>query len=273
MFQFLSKRKKQLIEESKFECKRENLTIRGTEYRPQGENLPIAIVSHGFMATGDMVSQYAKLLAELGFVSFVFDFNGGCAVNGKSDGKTTEMSVLTEVKDLEAVIAYTKTLPYANPDNIVLLGCSQGGFVSALTAAKLKEEISKLVLIYPAFCIPDDARTGQMMFAKFDPKNVPDIVQCGPMKLGSCYVLDVINMDPYEEIKGYTGDVLIIHGTEDDIVKLDYAKKAYETYLNRVDKNEQNAFLGVIDGGQHGFSPKHDKIAFRMIKEFLSERS
>ena len=36
--------------ESTFECRRAALTIRGTEYRPEGTNLPIAIVCHGFMA-------------------------------------------------------------------------------------------------------------------------------------------------------------------------------------------------------------------------------
>ena len=41
-------------------------------------------------------------------MSYCFDFNGGCVIKGKSDGKTTEMSVLTEVKDLEAVITYAK---------------------------------------------------------------------------------------------------------------------------------------------------------------------
>ena len=36
--------------ETTFECRRGDLIIRGTEYRPEGENLPVAIVSHGFMA-------------------------------------------------------------------------------------------------------------------------------------------------------------------------------------------------------------------------------
>ncbi|MDE7271929.1 MAG: hypothetical protein K2N95_02540 [Lachnospiraceae bacterium] len=54
---------------SMFACKRGHLTIRGTEYRPQGENLPIAIVSHGFMAFQDTVRHYAKKLAELGYLS------------------------------------------------------------------------------------------------------------------------------------------------------------------------------------------------------------
>ena len=43
------------INERDFTCQRDNLTIRGTEYRPKGDCLPIAIVSHGFMAFQDTV--------------------------------------------------------------------------------------------------------------------------------------------------------------------------------------------------------------------------
>lgn len=257
--------------ESLFECQRDSLTIRGTEYRPEGDKLPIAIVSHGFMAFQDTVRQYAKALAELGYVSYCFDFCGGSVVKGKSDGKTTEMSVLTEIKDLEAVMEYVKSLPYSDSDNILLMGCSQGGFVSALTAAKRQDEISKLVLFYPALCIPDDARAGKMMFAKFDPADVPEVIKCGPMKLGRCYVTDVINMNPHEEIAGYKGDVLIVHGTEDKIVKTDYSKRAYETYLsNSANEEEGHIAYRLIEGGQHGFSKKHDKMAIAILREWLS---
>ena len=40
-----------VITEAPFQCVRDGLTIRGTEYRPAGENLPIAIASHGFTST------------------------------------------------------------------------------------------------------------------------------------------------------------------------------------------------------------------------------
>lgn len=175
------------ITESTFECKRDGLTIRGTIYRPKGDHLPIAIVCHGFMAWQDSVKHYAVFLAEMGYVAFTFDFCGGSAMCGKSDGKTTEMSVLTETKDLKAVIEYVRNLSYTDSEKILLMGCSQGGFVSALVAAKKNFPIEKLVLFYPALCIPDDARAGKMMMAKFDPQNVPDTFRCGLMKLGCCY--------------------------------------------------------------------------------------
>ena len=45
--------------------------------------------------------------------------------------QTTEMSVLTETKDLKAVIEYVRNLSYTDSEKILLMGCSQGGFVSA----------------------------------------------------------------------------------------------------------------------------------------------
>ena len=264
MFDFLKKHKVQeLFTEITFECKRDDLTIRGTEYRPEGENLPIAIVSHGFMAWQDTVRQYAKELARVGYCAYCFDFCGGSVMKkGKSDGATTDMSVLTEVQDLEAVIEYVQSLPYTG-NELLLMGCSQGGFVSALVAAKHPESVNKLVLFYPALCIPDDARAGKMMFARFDPKNIPERINCGPMKLGRCYVEDVLAMDPFAEISLYTGPVLIIHGTKDKIVDIEYAKKAQKAY--------SDATLHIIEKAKHGFKGKYDAEALSYLRDFAKK--
>ena len=265
MFDFFRKPKlKEGITVSAFECKRDGLSIRGTEYRPEGNDLPIAIVCHGFMAWQDTVRHYAIMLAEMGYAAYCFDFCGGSVMKkGKSEGATTDMSVLTEVKDLEAVIDYVQNLPYTS-DELLLMGCSQGGFVSALTAASHPELVQKLVLFYPALCIPDDARAGKMMFAKFDPKNIPGIINCGPMKLGRRYVTDVIGIDPYEAIRSYRGEILLLHGTKDKIVNIDYAKRANEIYA----ANGANIRFEIIEGGGHMFSQKYDVIAIEILKQF-----
>lgn len=83
---------------------------------------------------------------------------------------------------------------------------------------------------------------------------------CGPMKLGRCYPADVIDMDPIGEIKAYPGPVLIIHGTRDGIVKLEYSQQAQQAY--------PNARLHIIEGGAHGFSKKHDAIAMAHLRRF-----
>lgn len=260
------------IRRAGFACQRGSLTIRGTEYRPEGDDLPIAIVSHGFMANQGTVRQYAKALAEMGYAAYCFDFCGGCVLGGKSDGATTDMSVLTEVTDLEAVMAHARSLPYTHDEGLTLMGCSQGGFVSALTAAKHPAEVARLILFYPALCIPDDARKGQMMWARFDPQNLPEIISCGPMKLGRCYPADVLNLQPPVELIPYPGDVLIVHGDRDEIVPAAYSETAAMAYqLARFDhKGENRVQLEIIPGAGHGFSGKADRLAMGFVRNFLA---
>lgn len=251
------------ITERYFECRRGDLTIRGIEYKPEGENLPVAIVSHGFLMWRDTVRDYTRLLSRMGFCAYCFDFCGGSVPGkGKSDGKNTEMTPMTEVEDLEAVIAYARSLPY-NGDELLLMGASQGGFVSAVAATKPENKVSKLVLFYPAFCIPDDARAGRMLFAQFDPENIPELINCGPITLGGAYPASVIKMDIFSEIVKYDGPVLIVHGTKDAIVNVNYAKRAYEAY------GADRAQLCIIEDGEHGFKGEHDVQAKEMLTKFV----
>lgn len=259
---------KNSYQKSSFQCKRDGLTIRGTEYRPQGSHLPVAVVCHGFMAYQDTVKQYAAALADMGYLAYTFDFCGGSAIKGKSDGLTTEMSVLTEIKDLESVLCYAADRDYADSENITVMGCSQGGFVSALCAAKGNFPIKKLVLFYPALCIPHDARAGKMMWAKFDPGHIPELIKCGPMKLGACYVKDVIEMEPYKEIRGFSGDVLIVHGEKDRIVHPKYAKRAARVYWKS--STDRVVRFEMIKNAGHGFSKRADRKAVGILRDFCN---
>ncbi len=251
-----------MVKAEKFTCKRDDLTIRGLAYLPEGTKLPVAIISHGFMATYQTTKNYAKWFAERGYASFCFDFNGG-GVGSKSDGKTCDMSVLTEEMDLEAVIAYADSREETDSSDLTLMGCSQGGFVSAMTAARMKGQVRRLILFYPAFCIPDDARAGKMMMAKFDPQNIPDTFRCGPMKLGKCYPASVMDIRFEDMIRPYKGPVLIVHGDRDKIVNISYAKKAAKTYLT--------AELKIIPNAGHGFTKKEDKQALKFVEKFIEK--
>ena len=254
------------VEREGFSCERDGLTIKGTVFLPKGKtDCPIAVISHGFMANQMFSQIHAQNLAKMGYAAFCFDFCGGTLV-GSSDGDSTDMSVLTEAEDLKAVIEFAKEQSYTDENELVLLGCSQGGFVSAIVAAEMKEEVDALILLYPALCIPDDARSGEMMFAKFDPQNVPETFWCGPMKLGRRYVTDVIEMDPYEIIHQYTGKVLIIHGNQDETVDISYALRAVETYSQAGADVE----MKIIDEGGHMFfRPIHAYKALGYIREYV----
>ena len=244
-----------------FECKREDLTIRGTVFGKTEDPRPAVILSHHFTATKEAVYGYAQSLADAGYVTFAYDFCGGSAAS-KSDGATEDMSVETEVLDVLAVTAYVKSLPYVDAAHVTLLGCSQGGMVSALAAARHPGEYEKLILVYPALCIPDDARAGRMLGFSFDPQNLPDILCEQPIRLGRVYVDDVIGMDVYREIAPYQGPVLLLHGTKDAIVNIRYSEEASQVY--------KNCEYHKIEGANHGFFGKDDEEAIGYMKAFMA---
>lgn len=258
-----------------FSCKRGQNTIRGFVYRPEGENLPLLIASHGFMNTHRTIKREGERFAKLGFAVVACDFCGG-SPRSKSDGSTTEMSVLTEVEDLLAIIDAATKLDYVNGEALTLCGFSQGGLVSALVAAKLKARVKGLILFYPAFCIPEDARRGRMILARFDPNALPDRLRCGPMRLGRCYPGAVMDMDPFALIPGYTGPVLLLHGTADAIVSPEYTERAYRAYLSGRD-GDGNCQRVLIPGGNHGFrgflGKKWLDTAFSAIRTFLADKT
>ena len=120
------------------------------------------------------------------------------------------------------------------------MGASQGGMVSALTASNNASRIKALVLLYPAFIIPDSARE------QYNNANeVPDTVNLMGTEVGKIYYTDVLGMDVYQEIKRYSGDVLILHGDKDTLVPISYSERAAAEY--------PSASLTVIKGGGHGF--------------------
>lgn len=250
------------MKKSKFVLKNDVKKIVGFQFRSdfEKEKLPCVILSHGFMANQKMCKKYAMHLAEKGFVTFTYDFVGG-GLGIKSSGKMCDMTVFTEVADCKDVISYVKTLDYVDADNITLLGCSQGGFVSALTAVDLPDVVKRLVLFYPAFCIPDDSRSGHMVFAKFDPANIPEKIQCGPVKIGRGFPATVQDMDVNKAISSYTGPVCIIHGTDDKLVKYSYSVDACAAY--------KNATLTPIEGADHGFKGADDEKAIAVMDKFL----
>lgn len=249
-----------------FSCQRDALTIRGKVFRPKdGQSHPAVIVSHGFMANQETVAVYAEALARDGYAAFTFDFCGGC-VKGSSDGANRDMTVLTEVEDLKAVMDFALDRDYVAGESLVLMGCSQGGFVSAITAAQRPAQVDRLVLFFPALCIPDDARSGKMMFFRFDPQNIPDLLGSRPMELGGDYARTVIDKNPYEMIMPYPGPVLIIHGTADRIVGVKYSEKAQECY------GYDRCTLIRLEGEGHGFKKEADQRAIACLREFIRGR-
>ena len=168
------------------------------------------------------------------------------------------MSVLDQQADLEAVVEHFRKQEQVDPKKIVVLGESQGGLVAALTAASIGKKISKLVLVYPAFCIPYHWR------AKYpNLSDIQDTTRLWRVPMGRRYFEEIHSMDAFESAKKYKKPVLIVHGDADNVVPLADSERVVKMY--------KNARLHVIPGAGHGFNDEQFAKMIGWLNEFLSE--
>ncbi|KAB8138009.1 alpha/beta fold hydrolase [Gracilibacillus oryzae] len=238
--------------------KHQGREIHGVSYMPDRKRkCPVVIFSHGFNGTNADFAMNSDYLAKKGVGAFCFDFCGG-SINSKSDLKTDEMSIFTEKDDLSAVIETIKHWSNVDPDNIFLFGGSQGGLVSALVADEYLEDIKGLLLLFPALGIPDD---WNKRFPTIS--SIPDTVELWGVRLGRKYFESIHNYDVFNHIGKFDKNVLIFHGDQDDIVALEYGKRAEMIY--------PNAELEVFSGEGHGFSEAGNKKVAEMTYEFIKK--
>lgn len=238
----------------------EGHNIYGRIYLPVGidEPVPAVIFSHGYGGSNSTGAPYARELAQKGIIAYCYDFRGGSNMS-RSDGSPLEMSVFTEKEDLEAVLAMLQSLDNVDTDNIFLMGTSQGGMVSAMVGAAHPEEIKGMMLLYPAFCIPEDARA---RYASAD--QVPDTLSFFSwLTVGRNYVADVWDYDVYADVTTYDKDILILHGDRDEIVDVSYSERAAEQY--------PSAELEIISGAGHGFSGSNFDLALGYLFDYLEQ--
>ncbi len=221
--------------------------------------IPLVIYNHELANTHERGIGYAKYLASHGIATYIFDYCGGSNYS-KSDGITTEMSILTEKQDLVCVVNYFRKLDDIDKANIFLIGASLGGLVASLYANEYPEYIQSLVLLYPGFNVYDILhKTYQSL------EDVPSTFSFrGWMDVGKVFVKDAWNINPYDYMHNYNKHVLILHGDQDKLVDASYSHKAIECY--------PNAQLQIIKGANHHiFFKEYELTAQYLIYNFIKE--
>ena len=216
---------------------------------------PIAIIAHGFNGTFDYGRNYFKTMESLGYDCYTFDFPCG-SVRSRSDNNTLNMSILDEVSDLKAIVAHFRKQGHRH---IVLIGESQGGLVSALTAADLKEKVSQLVLVFPALCIPDNWR---QRYPRLE--DIQDVTELWGVKMGRRFFEEIHDMRSLDLIGKYRGPVLIVQGDADRVVSMDDSRRAQQLY-------RPGTRLHVIPGAGHGFKPHEFQEEMEQLQQFLKK--
>ena len=136
------------------------------------------------------------------------------------------------------------------------MGTSQGGAVSAVTAADHPDGIRGLILLYPAFIMAE--RANELFQSE---EEIPNTYHFMWMEVGHEYFASLLGYDIYADIAGYDRDVLLLHGDADTIVPLSASERALEAF--------PFALLEVLPGAGHGFSGEDESTAIRLIADYL----
>lgn len=113
-----------------------NTELVGDLYRPAGEGRrpAVAIVGPMTYQKEQAPAQYAQRLAERGFVALAYDSR----YRGESGGEPRQWeNPLHKVEDLKAAVAYLKSRPDVEPDQVSILAICQGSSIAFRAAGEL----------------------------------------------------------------------------------------------------------------------------------------
>ncbi|MCY7024684.1 MULTISPECIES: alpha/beta hydrolase family protein [Streptococcus] len=229
----------------------------------KSKKLPTIVIAHGFNNTLEQYEMYSQLLAKQGYLVYSFDFYGGSRQSKSGGQDMLNMSVKTELTDLTQVMDKLSSEAFVDKSKMSLFGASQGGVVASLYAAAYPDLVHKLLLIFPAFVLFDDAKATYHELGSPDFDQLPDSLTHHNTTLGKIYLIDALNIDIRAEQAKITAPTLIIHGTDDAVVPYQYAVEASQTI--------PNAELVTVEGGEHRIDERFAITAAPAIQKFLKE--
>ncbi|ENJ6136148.1 alpha/beta hydrolase [Bacillus cereus] len=132
-------------------------TLRGTITKPKADGKYAAVViiaGSGEIDRDGMIvplklasniyKDLAHVIARLGVVTLRFDKRGV----GKSEGEFQKTGMWDLVNDIEAMITYVKEQPFVDPENIILVGHSEGCMLA--TVVNARTPVNGLILLIGA---------------------------------------------------------------------------------------------------------------------------
>lgn len=213
---------------------------------PKDSPLPTVLLVHGFASNHLSWSSFLPYFAGSSFLAVALDCRGGSSFSF-SDGDFLQMSLDTELADIEAVALDALNQPIVDKENFFLVGHSQGGLLVSLASAKknLKDRLKGIVSLSGGYCLIDD------IVLDYEESSLPETAEILGTKVGKGYLESVFHHRIYrEEIKDYDGKALLLVGEEDELVSPDSVQGIYEGCY--ADKGEFHRLPGI----GHGYSIK-----------------
>jgi hypothetical protein len=230
-----------------------------------GAKHPAVIICHGFIGNKNgqhrLFVKAARALSSEGFAVLRFDFSG----SGESTGDYKDITLTQQVEEAIKAIDFAEAHSSIDSNRIILLGHSMGGAIAS-TAVALDRRISRLVLWAPV-ARPHEDIVGIVGDALYKHCLQNGVAEYQGFELGKEFFQSLSQVSPLENVKEYSGDVLIAHGSNDQDTPL-YNAYHYESALNM--RQSGRCKIEVIEGADHTFeSPTWEKEVIAVTLDWL----
>lgn len=245
----------------------DGLKLCGILSKPQNSTGKCVILCHGITVDKEedgIFTELAYKLCSSGFAVFRFDFRG----HGESEGKSVDMTILGETKDLEAAVKFLRKIGYKK---LGILGASFAGGAVSLFASSHPEKVQALILWNAGIDYSSKIRPvtpwGKKYFGKpaFERAEKFGFTEIGSrkFKIGKRLLDEFKVLKPWKNLAKLNIPILFIHGDKDSYIPYSDSVKYSKLF--------QNAELVTIHGAEHGFhdNPKHANSADQAAIDFF----
>lgn len=226
-----------------------------------GRPAPAVLLLHGDFGDrhASEFDELEQVLAARGIASLAIDFAG----SGESEESQLDLSYGSMLTDANAALDYLAGDPDLDPARLAVLGFSRGGSIAA-TMAGTRPDVAALVswsgAVYNGFDeLPD----------LHEQARVDGMAQVGDdLEIPLAWFDSIEASHPLDDVAGYTGPVLAVVGSDDDVVDPSYAR----TFLDTVAGSDKT--LHVIEGAGHGLDdePEYGQEAVDTTADWLVAR-
>ncbi|WP_458120103.1 alpha/beta hydrolase [Paenibacillus sp. Z6-24] len=242
---------------------------RQTDTQGKGKDrTPLIIICHGFVGSRIGVDRLfvnsARELAADGYMVVRFDY-AGC---GESSGLYGQQGLDSMVAQTRTVLDYVMNCSDIDPTRVTLIGHSLGGAVAILTA--VRDHRIKHLVLWSAVGHPFNDIVKIVGRETYDQA----VIEGEADYLGYCfkpvYFESLGNYQPFIEARQFSGDVLVVHGTGDDVIPVDYAFLYQQEFWTR---QEGRCDKQIIFQADHTYSSgPHRRELLRYTREWLAGR-
>jgi len=226
---------------------------------------PAVVVCHGFM--GDRIGpnrlfvRLARTLTERGFAVLRFDY-AGC---GESTGDYGSQELRSFVHQTRLMLDYILDFDFVDPSKVTLIGHGLGSAIAMLTAAE-DHRVSSLVLWAPS------GHPAQEISNSIGKDHYEELITKGQTSVNGFalqqpFFSSLSAVQLYQEARRFSGDVLLVHGTADEVSPVDnsflYQKVFWTRSTGSCDKE-------IVMQADHVFSGKGvSEAVIRKTAEWL----